>query len=61
MKDFLDVDNWIPKYKRVRFFRKLDEDYVSQVEELTILCATKVENHILILKLRFKEQSMVLK
>ncbi|GGD46142.1 aldehyde dehydrogenase [Malaciobacter pacificus] len=38
---FLDVDNWIPKYKRIEILEKLMEIMSSQVEELTILCASE--------------------
>ncbi len=38
---FLDVDNWIPKYKRVEILEKVMEIMSSQVEELTILCASE--------------------
>ncbi|RXK12440.1 aldehyde dehydrogenase [Halarcobacter mediterraneus] len=38
---FLDVDNWIPKFKRVEILEKLMEIMSSQVEELTILCASE--------------------
>ena len=37
---FLDVDNWIPKYKRVEILENLMKIMSSQVEELTILCAS---------------------
>ncbi len=38
---FLDVDNWLPKFKRVEILEKLMEIMSSQVEELTILCASE--------------------
>ncbi|PIF03858.1 MAG: aldehyde dehydrogenase [Arcobacter sp.] len=38
---FLDVDNWLPKYKRIEILEKLMEIMSSQVEELTILCASE--------------------
>lgn len=38
---FLDVDNWIPKYKRVEILENLMKIMSSQVEELTILCASE--------------------
>eukprot|EP00767_Chilomastix_cuspidata_P008089 gnl/Chilomastix_cuspidata/9120.p1 GENE.gnl/Chilomastix_cuspidata/9120~~gnl/Chilomastix_cuspidata/9120.p1 ORF type:complete len:464 (-),score=-39.67 gnl/Chilomastix_cuspidata/9120:2-1393(-) len=38
---FLDVDNWIPKFKRVEILEKLMEIMSSQIEELTILCASE--------------------
>ena len=38
---FLDVDNWLPKYQRVAILEKLMEIMSSQVEELTILCASE--------------------
>lgn len=38
---FLDKDNWIPKFKRVEILEKLMEIMSSQVEELTILCASE--------------------
>ncbi|MGB0990068.1 MULTISPECIES: aldehyde dehydrogenase family protein [Arcobacteraceae] len=38
---FLDVDNWLPKYKRIEILENLMEIMSSQVEELTILCASE--------------------
>lgn len=38
---FLDVDNWLPKYKRVEILENLMKIMSSQVEELTILCASE--------------------
>ncbi len=38
---FEDKDNWIPKYKRIEILEKLMEIMSSQVEELTILCASE--------------------
>lgn len=38
---FLDKDNWIPKFKRIEILEKLMEIMSSQVEELTILCASE--------------------
>ena len=38
---FLDVDNWIPKYKRIEILENLMKIMSSQVEELTILCASE--------------------
>jgi acyl-CoA reductase-like NAD-dependent aldehyde dehydrogenase len=38
---FLDVDNWLPKYKRVEILENLIKILSSQVEELTILCASE--------------------
>jgi acyl-CoA reductase-like NAD-dependent aldehyde dehydrogenase len=38
---FLDYDNHIPKFKRVEIFEKTIEIMNSQVEELTILCASE--------------------
>ena len=38
---YLDVDNWIPKYKRVEILENLMKIMSSQVEELTILCASE--------------------
>ena len=38
---FLDVDNWLPKYKRVEILENLMDIMSSQVEELTILCASE--------------------
>lgn len=38
---YLDKDNWIPKFKRVEILEKLMEIMSSQVEELTILCASE--------------------
>ena len=38
---FLDVDNWIPKHKRVEILENLMAIMSSQVEELTILCASE--------------------
>ncbi|WP_417328418.1 aldehyde dehydrogenase family protein [Halarcobacter sp.] len=38
---FLDVDNWLPKYKRIAILENLMEIMSSQVEELTILCASE--------------------
>lgn len=38
---FLDVDNWLPKYKRIEILENLMAIMSSQVEELTILCASE--------------------
>ncbi len=38
---FLDVDNWLPKYKRIEILENLMDIMSSQVEELTILCASE--------------------
>ncbi|NVJ53611.1 MAG: aldehyde dehydrogenase family protein [Campylobacteraceae bacterium] len=38
---FLDVENWIPKYKRIEILENLMKIMSSQVEELTILCASE--------------------
>ncbi|RXJ88429.1 aldehyde dehydrogenase [Arcobacter sp. CECT 8983] len=38
---FLDVDNWIPKHKRIEILENLMKIMSSQVEELTILCASE--------------------
>ena len=38
---FLDVDNWIPKFKRVEILENVMKIMSSQVEELTILCASE--------------------
>jgi len=38
---FEDKDNWIPKFKRIEILEKLMEIMSSQVEELTILCASE--------------------
>ncbi|WP_417333989.1 aldehyde dehydrogenase family protein [Halarcobacter sp.] len=38
---FLDVNNWLPKYKRIEILENLMEIMSSQVEELTILCASE--------------------
>ncbi len=38
---FLDVDNWLPKYKRIEILENLMKIMSSQVEELTILCASE--------------------
>ncbi len=38
---FLDIDNWIPKYKRVEILENLMKIMSSQIEKLTILCASE--------------------
>lgn len=38
---FLDKDNWIPKHKRIEILENLMKIMSSQVEELTILCASE--------------------
>ncbi len=38
---YLDVDNWIPKFKRVEILENVMKIMSSQVEELTILCASE--------------------
>ncbi len=38
---FLDKDNWIPKHKRIEILENLMDIISSQVEELTILCASE--------------------
>jgi acyl-CoA reductase-like NAD-dependent aldehyde dehydrogenase len=38
---FLDVDNWLPKFKRVEILENVMKIMSSQVEELTILCASE--------------------
>ena len=38
---FLDVDNWIPKYKRVEILEKTMEIISSDIEGLTNLCASE--------------------
>jgi len=40
-KTFLDKDNWLPKYKRVEILENVMKIMNSQVEELTILCASE--------------------
>ena len=40
-KTFLDKDNWLPKYKRVEILENVMKIMSSQVEELTILCASE--------------------
>ena len=40
-KTFLDKDNWIPKYKRIEILENVMKIMSSQVEELTILCASE--------------------
>ena len=40
-KTFLDRDNWIPKYKRIEILENVMKIMSSQVEELTILCASE--------------------
>ncbi|MDY0051444.1 MAG: aldehyde dehydrogenase family protein [Aliarcobacter sp.] len=40
-KTFLDTDNWIPRYKRVEILENVMKIISSQVEELTILCASE--------------------
>lgn len=38
---FLDKDNWLPKFKRVEILENAMKIMSSQVEELTILCASE--------------------
>lgn len=38
---YLDKDNWLPKYKRVEILENVMKIMSSQVEELTILCASE--------------------
>jgi len=38
---FLNKDNWLPKYKRVEILENVMKIMSSQVEELTILCASE--------------------
>ncbi len=38
---YLDVDNWLPKYKRVEILENVMKIMSSQVEELTNLCASE--------------------
>jgi acyl-CoA reductase-like NAD-dependent aldehyde dehydrogenase len=57
---FLDHKNALPAYKRVEILEKVAEIMSSQVEELTILCASEGGKPYVILKLKFKEQSTVL-
>jgi acyl-CoA reductase-like NAD-dependent aldehyde dehydrogenase len=40
-KTFLDTANWLPKYKRVEILENVMKIMSSQVEELTILCASE--------------------
>jgi len=40
-KTFLNKDNWLPKYKRVEILENVMKIMSSQVEELTILCASE--------------------
>ena len=40
-KTFLDRANWLPKYKRVEILENVMKIMSSQVEELTILCASE--------------------
>lgn len=40
-KTFLDRDNWLPKFKRVEILENVMKIMSSQVEELTILCASE--------------------
>ncbi len=40
-KTFLDTENWLPKYKRVEILENVMKIMSSQVEELTILCASE--------------------
>ena len=40
-KTFLDKDNWIPKYKKIEILENVMKIMSSQVEELTILCASE--------------------
>ena len=40
-KTFLDTANWIPRYKRVEILENVMKIMSSQVEELTILCASE--------------------
>ncbi|MCV6606679.1 MAG: aldehyde dehydrogenase family protein, partial [Campylobacterales bacterium] len=38
---FLDVDNWLPKYKRVEILEKAMEIISNDIEGLTNLCASE--------------------
>lgn len=38
---FLDRDNWLPKFKRVEILENVMKIMSSQVEELTVLCASE--------------------
>lgn len=40
-KTFTNKDNWLPKYKRVEILENVMKIMSSQVEELTILCASE--------------------
>ena len=40
-KTFLDTANWLPRYKRVEILENVMKIMSSQVEELTILCASE--------------------
>lgn len=40
-KTFINKDNWLPKYKRVEILENVMKIMSSQVEELTILCASE--------------------
>lgn len=40
-KTFLDTANWLPKYKRIEILENVMKIMSSQVEELTILCASE--------------------
>jgi len=40
-KTFLNKDNWLPKYKRVEILENVMKIMSSQIEELTILCASE--------------------
>lgn len=40
-KTFLDTENWLAKYKRVEILENVMKIMSSQVEELTILCASE--------------------
>ena len=40
-KTFLDTANWLPRYKRVEILENVMKIMSSQIEELTILCASE--------------------